>query len=92
MTDDKIRAGFKSHESEQNIPEASQPLCWSFHLLGAGEEQRSAESVRQLIDNDIIDTVSLRQFGTERNEECSLRTCDPLETSPESSPSLVLAN
>lgn len=65
MSDDKIRAGFKSHESEQDIPEASQPLCWSFHLLRAGEEQRSAESVRQLIDNNIIDTVSLRQLGAE---------------------------
>lgn len=29
---DTIRAGFKSHESEQDIPEASQPLCWSFHF------------------------------------------------------------
>lgn len=65
-------------------------------LLRAGEEKRSAlmmaENVWLLMDNDIIDTVCRRQLGTERNEECSLRTCDPLETSPESSTSLVLAN
>lgn len=57
-----------------------------------GRRVEISESVRQLTDNSVIDTVNLRQLGTERNEEYSLRTCDPLETSPERSPSLLLAN